>query len=220
LYVNSQIEVKKRRVVVLTSHYGIYQYLSEMKEYQDMIIEVTEELPELMEGDIVIGSLPPSLVYEICIQEGIEYRELVIDKPRWQRKPMSYDELIMCNIKIIPLKIDKNNNRYYFNAKYNKKVILITRHKSIMEWLENKGFYSIEKYSVLNKEVLDKIDKNTIVVGILPLHLIYEVNKKGADFFAIETLIPSKKWKNRYKIMKKGEFNIRLSSYNVKLDKT
>ena len=218
--VKSQIKIEKIRVVVLTSHYGMYQYLYEMKEYQDMVIEVREKLPELMEGDIVIGSLPPSLVYEICIQEGIEYRELVIDKPRWQRKPMSYDELIMCNIKIIPLKIDKNNNRYYFNTKYSEKVILITRHKATIEWLEDKGLYSVEKYSVLNKDVLKKIDQNTIVIGILPLYLIYEVNKRGAEFFAIELIIHPKKWKKHSELTKKEEFNIRLSSYNVKLDKT
>ena len=220
MYVNSQIKIEKRRVVVLTTHYGMHQYIFEIKEYKDMVIEVTEELPELMEGDIVIGSLPPSLVYEICIQEGIEYRELVIYKSRNQRKPLSYNELTMYNIKIIPLKIDRNNNRYYFNAKYSKKVILITRHEATVEWLEDKGLCSMEKYSVLNKDVLKKIDQNTIVIGVLPLYLICEVNKRGAEFFAIEILIPSRKWKNRDQLMKKGEFNIRLSSYNVKLDKT
>jgi len=61
------------------------------------------------------------------------------------------------------------------------RTIIVTRHPGAVAWLKEKGFEG-EVVAHLTPEMVDEGD---VVVGVLPVHLVAELKKKGARVFIL-----------------------------------
>ncbi len=73
---------------------------------------------------------------------------------------------------------------------------IITRHQNsipvIKELLVEKGIDGeVKVLSHFNGEALNAVKDGDILVGILPINLIADINKKGGRFFALTMIIPA-----------------------------
>jgi len=59
---------------------------------------------------------------------------------------------------------------------------IITRHKGAIEWLEKKGY----KGEISDTAVVEKYKKGDAVIGVLPIHIICELEKKGVETILIQ----------------------------------
>lgn len=80
--------------------------------------------------------------------------------------------------------------------------VIITRHLGCVEYCMEKLEKELGKttyiqlYELKNQQ-LDQIKKGDVIIGILPIHLIMEVIKRGAEYYHI--IIPNRprRWRNK-----------------------
>jgi len=58
----------------------------------------------------------------------------------------------------------------------------VTRHPGAVDWAQRRGIDVV----LLNHLVLDRIEAGDVVLGILPVHLVAEINAKGARYRHLE----------------------------------
>jgi CRISPR-associated protein Csx16 len=68
-----------------------------------------------------------------------------------------------------------------------KNTWFVTRHQGAIAWAVSQGFKDVEMVSHFNTEVVKNGD---LVLGILPVHLVAEVNQRGGIYYHLILDLP------------------------------
>ena len=71
------------------------------------------------------------------------------------------------------------------------KTLIITRHQGAVEWIQAvMGIENAQVVTHLDQETIDGLQKGDQVIGVLPVHLIAELNMKGVRTYALIMNVP------------------------------
>lgn len=97
------------------------------------------------------------------------------------------------------------------------RVILVSRHAGLVEWVKNKGFVVDKHFTHLD---VKDVQNGDVIIGTLPVQMIASICKKGAKYYHLEITLPEALRGKELSASKLDKLGADLVSYKAVIDES